>query len=65
MNYEIRTASTDEIELVHQTMMLAFEEYRGRLHPPSGALSENTETILSKISEHGAEPSWFGPVTRL
>ncbi|WP_145949013.1 MULTISPECIES: GNAT family N-acetyltransferase [Paenibacillus] len=53
MKYEIRIASMEEIELVHQTMMLAFEEYRGRLHPPSGALSENTETILSKISEHG------------
>lgn len=62
VNYEIRTAGTDELGLVHHTMMLAFEEYRGRLHPPSGALSEDTETIRKKISEHGggALLAWSG-----
>ncbi|MBB3126028.1 ribosomal protein S18 acetylase RimI-like enzyme [Paenibacillus rhizosphaerae] len=62
MNYEIRTADMDELGLVHDTMMLAFEEYRGRLHPPSGALSEDTETIRQKISEHGggALLAWSG-----
>jgi GNAT superfamily N-acetyltransferase len=32
----------------------AFEEYRGRLDPPSGALDETAETVLQKLREGAA-----------
>jgi hypothetical protein len=35
-------------------MRLAFEEYRGRLVPPSGALTETIEDVRTAISGGGA-----------
>ena len=35
-------------ELIH----MAFEEYRGRLDPESGALDETTETIAAAFADH-------------
>ncbi|MCR2804619.1 GNAT family N-acetyltransferase [Paenibacillus soyae] len=49
----IREAQTDEIHMVHQIMIMAFEEYRGKLTPPSGALSETVDDIIGKIAKGG------------
>ncbi|MGM0882354.1 MAG: GNAT family N-acetyltransferase [Bacillota bacterium] len=49
----IHKASLEEIEIVHDLMGEAFEEYRGKLTPPSGALSETINDIVKKISTNG------------
>jgi GNAT superfamily N-acetyltransferase len=53
MQIEIKLASLDEMYLVHAVMYKAFEEYRGVLIPPSGALRESVEDIVKKISSGG------------
>lgn len=55
----ITHASFDEIPIVHRIMLAAFEEYRGVLDPPSGALSETVEDIIRKIApDGGAVIAW-------
>ncbi|MNI37008.1 hypothetical protein D3C73_910790 [compost metagenome] len=49
----IHQASLEEIQIVHYQMRKAFEEYRGKLTPPSGALSETIDDIVKKISNEG------------
>jgi ribosomal protein S18 acetylase RimI-like enzyme len=49
----INQASLDEIHIVHEVMRKAFEEYRGMLTPPSGALTETMDDIINKISNKG------------
>jgi len=49
----INQASLNEIHIVHDVMRKAFEEYRGMLTPPSGALSETMDDIVKKISNSG------------
>ena len=44
----MRAESATVAELIHA----AFEEYRGRLEPESGALSETAETIAAAFAEH-------------
>lgn len=53
MEVVIRLAGLEEIPVVHEVMMMAFEEYRGKLTPPAGALSETVEDITKKITERG------------
>ncbi|WP_127497628.1 GNAT family N-acetyltransferase [Paenibacillus glycanilyticus] len=49
----IKEAQLDELHIVHDVMCKAFEEYRGKLIPPSGALSESVDDIIKKISKTG------------
>jgi ribosomal protein S18 acetylase RimI-like enzyme len=61
MTIQIKEAKKDEIELVYQTMKMAFSEYLGKLNPPSGALSETTQEILYVIDQGGgAVLAWNG-----
>ncbi|MBO0781420.1 MAG: GNAT family N-acetyltransferase [Ktedonobacteraceae bacterium] len=53
MQIEMKIASLDEMYLVHAVMHEAFEEYRGVLTPPSGALRESVEDIVKKFSSGG------------
>lgn len=54
MTWTIRPAGLEEAETVMQIMRLAFEEYRGRLNPESGALGETFEEVRSRIASGGA-----------
>ncbi|MFC0213954.1 GNAT family N-acetyltransferase [Paenibacillus chartarius] len=49
----IREANDAELELVRAIMAEAFSEYKDKLVPPSGALSETTEAIRRKIAGRG------------
>jgi uncharacterized protein (UPF0218 family) len=48
---------------VRRIMQLAFEEYRGRLVPPSGALMETLEEVRTVINRGGAFLAFVGDVT--
>ena len=54
MNITIRTVGVEQASEVRGIMQLAFEEYRGRLAPPSGALTETVEDVRTAISSGGA-----------
>jgi ribosomal protein S18 acetylase RimI-like enzyme len=54
MTITIRPAGAEEAGQVHQLMQVAFEEYRGRLIPPSGALTETIEDVHAAIRSGGA-----------
>ncbi|MFQ6028462.1 MAG: GNAT family N-acetyltransferase [Dehalococcoidia bacterium] len=51
---QIVTAGPEDAAEVLQVMRSAFEEYRGRLHPDTGALSETVEDVQVAIKEGGA-----------
>lgn len=51
---EIRAAALDEIPLVRQLVLDSFEEYRGKLDPPSGVHSETLEETTEVIARGGA-----------
>lgn len=54
MSFRIRAAAVEEAEQVLFAMRAAFEEYRGKLYPESGALSETLEDVRSGIASGGA-----------
>jgi ribosomal protein S18 acetylase RimI-like enzyme len=54
MDIIIRSAGGEQASEVHRIMRLAFEEYRGRLVPPSGALTETLEDVRAAIHSGGA-----------
>jgi ribosomal protein S18 acetylase RimI-like enzyme len=54
MTITIRTVGVEQASEVRRIMQLAFEEYRGRLVPPSGALTETIEEVRTAISGSGA-----------
>src|SRR5688572_13900802 len=54
MGLRIRAADPDEAAKVFETMRLAFEEYRGKLYPESGALGETLEGVRAGIASGGA-----------
>lgn len=53
MHVDMRLAGLDDIYLVYAVMREAFEEYRGVLTPPSGALRESVGDIVKKTSPGG------------
>lgn len=53
MSLIVRAADPDEAARVFETMRLAFEEYRGKLYPESGALRETLEDVRSGIASGG------------
>lgn len=48
----IRLATRAESAAVAELIRAAFEEYRGRLAPESGALGETSETIAAAFADH-------------
>jgi GNAT superfamily N-acetyltransferase len=62
MNITIRTAGVEQANEVLRIMRLAFEEYHGRLVPPSGALTETVEDVRTAISDGGAFLAFAGDV---
>ena len=54
MSLRIRAAGMDEAARVMEIMRLAFEEYRGKLYPESGALGETLADVRSGIASGGA-----------
>ena len=52
-NIQIRFASSEQLPDVHRVMREAFEEYRDKLFPGSGALREEVDDIRKKISDNG------------
>jgi ribosomal protein S18 acetylase RimI-like enzyme len=54
MSVTIREVGVEQAREVRRIMQLAFEEYRGRLVPPSGALTETIEDICTAIRGGGA-----------
>ena len=53
-------AGIEEAATVHRIMRLSFEEYRGKLHPESGALRENLEEVRAGILSGGAFLAYVG-----
>ena len=60
MSLKIQGAGLDEAMRVFESMRLAFEEYRGRLHPESGALRETLEDVRAGIRSGGAFLAFIG-----
>ena len=50
MSVRIQAAGVEDAEQVLFAMRLAFEEYRGKLYPESGALRETLEDLRSGIA---------------
>jgi predicted N-acetyltransferase YhbS len=50
----VRDAREDEGALLHEILVRAFDEYRGRLDPPSGVHAETVASIARKLREGGA-----------
>src|SRR2546430_14935526 len=63
MNITVRRVGIEQMSEVHRIMQLAFEEYRGRLVPPSGALTETSEEDRTVINRGGAFLDFVGGVT--
>jgi ribosomal protein S18 acetylase RimI-like enzyme len=62
MNITIRRVGVEQVSEVRRIMQLAFEEYRGQLVPPSGALTETIEEVRTTISHGGAFLAFVGDV---
>jgi len=57
----VKEASLAEIPIVFETMRLAFIEYKDRLFPPSGALTETIEDTVKVFAlDGGAIIAWDG-----
>jgi ribosomal protein S18 acetylase RimI-like enzyme len=56
----IRPAGLEEAEKVMEVMHLAFEEYRGKLYPESGALGETLADVRAGIASGGAFLAFVG-----
>ncbi|WP_248926855.1 GNAT family N-acetyltransferase [Paenibacillus hamazuiensis] len=60
MAVHIKLASEEDAAIVRRIMLEAFEEYRGKLNPPSGALKETVDDVLGKMRSGGAVIAWNG-----
>jgi len=60
MDITIRSAGVGQAGEVLRVMRLAFEENRGRLVPPSGALTETVEDVRAAIGSGGAFLAFAG-----
>jgi ribosomal protein S18 acetylase RimI-like enzyme len=50
----VTQATPEQASLVYDIMLEAFEEYRGKLDPPSGVFAETIDSVLHVMSEGGA-----------
>ena len=55
---DVVSATLDDAELVHALTAAAFEQYRDKLQPPTGALSDTVEKVRSGIESGGALLAW-------
>jgi GNAT superfamily N-acetyltransferase len=62
MDIIIRRVGVEQAGEVRRIMQVAFEEYRGRLVPPSEALTETIEEVCTAISGGGAFLAFAGEV---
>jgi ribosomal protein S18 acetylase RimI-like enzyme len=62
MTISVRLVGVEQASEVHRLMQLAFEEYRGRLVPPSGALTETIDDVRAAINSGGAFLAFAGEV---
>jgi GNAT superfamily N-acetyltransferase len=60
MNIAVRKVGVEQASEVLRIMRLAFEEYRGRFVPPSGALAETAEDVRTAICGGGAFLAFAG-----
>jgi len=60
MSITIRSVGIEHAGEVRRVMQLAFEEYRGRLVPPSGALTETVDDVRTAIRRGGAFLAFVG-----
>jgi GNAT superfamily N-acetyltransferase len=60
MDIIIRSVGVEQASEVRRIMRLAFEEYRGQLVPPSGALTETVEEVCTAIRGGGAFLAFAG-----
>ncbi|SFM14347.1 Acetyltransferase (GNAT) domain-containing protein [Paenibacillus sp. 1_12] len=61
MNIEVKEAEINQVDIVLNLMQQAFQEYNGKLTPPSGALSETAEDIKNIMQQGGgAVIAWAG-----
>jgi ribosomal protein S18 acetylase RimI-like enzyme len=60
MHIIIRSVGVEQASEVRRIMQVAFEEYRGRLVPPSGALTETLEDVRAAIRGGGAFLAFAG-----
>ena len=51
---EVRLASHEELPIVHALMLEAFEEFRDKLDPPTGALKETLADVEAAATQGGA-----------
>lgn len=51
---DLRDATFKDVSAILGVLQAAFEEYRGRLDPPSGVHDETSETIRKKLSTGSA-----------
>ncbi len=58
----LQEASEADTETIAAVIRAAFEEYRGRLDPPSGALAETAETVREKLRAAQAVLAFAGGV---
>jgi hypothetical protein len=58
VSIQIREANKDEVYIVYRTMREAFEEYNGKLNPPSEALRVTTQVIMENFSVGGSVIAW-------
>jgi ribosomal protein S18 acetylase RimI-like enzyme len=54
----VTQATIEQASLVYDIMLEAFEEYRGKLDPPSGVFAETVESVKRVMSEGGALLAW-------
>jgi ribosomal protein S18 acetylase RimI-like enzyme len=61
MSISVKQANKEETNIVHHIMAAAFQEYKGKLNPPSGALTETVEDILKAFEQGGGSViAWKG-----
>lgn len=59
----LRPATADDAPLLRDIIVTAFEPYRGKLVPPSGAHSETPQTIVGKLKLGGGFLAYVGDET--
>jgi ribosomal protein S18 acetylase RimI-like enzyme len=60
LQLKIVNAGIQEADTIFRIMRLSFEEYRGKLYPESGALTENLEEVRAGILSGGALLAYVG-----
>lgn len=58
MAIRVEAAGPEAAELMHRLMIVAFEEYRAWLQPPTGALAESIEDVARGLAAGGGAIAW-------